>query len=228
MCFPYGLMDTRQEKGRGIGTGRRAAAILLMVILGATGTAAQAALYVYQMPDGSRIATDHALSNKHYKLIRAGRNTSGVGILLAARTPQFFRTNPRAYDRLIAHSAARQKVNKALVKAIIHAESGFNPYATSDKGACGLMQLMPGTAEKYGVSNLYDPEQNIRAGVRHLKYLLRRFRNNTRLAVAAYNAGEKAVRRYRGIPPYTETRRYVTRVLRYKRRYASMARDSGA
>ena len=221
-------MDTKSEKGRRIGIGRLTAAMLLVATLGATGTAAHAALYVYQMRDGSRIATDHPLSNKNYKLIRTGSNPAGVGILLAARTPQFFRANPKAYDRLIAHSAARQKVNRALVKAIIHAESGFNPYATSDKGACGLMQLMPGTAEMYGVSNLYDPEQNIRAGVRHLKYLLRLFRNNTRLAVAAYNAGENAVRKYRGVPPYTETRNYVTRVLRYKRRYSSRARGSGA
>lgn len=221
-------MDTKPQKGRGIGIGRLAAAMLLMATLGAMGTAAHAALFVYQMPDGSRIATDHALSNKNYKLIRTGSNATGVGILLAARTPQFFRANPKAYDRLIAHSAARQKVNRALVKAIIHAESGFNPYATSDKGACGLMQLMPGTAEMYGVSNLYDPEQNIRAGVRHLKYLLQQFRNNTRLAVAAYNAGENAVRKYRGVPPYAETRNYVTRVLRYKRRYSSRGRGNGA
>ncbi len=208
--------------------GRATAALALFIGLISMTPAAFGALFVYQMPDGSRIATDHPLQNRNYKLIRSGRTVSGVGILLAARTPQFFRVNPRAYDRLIAHSASRQKVNAALVKAIIHVESGFNPYATSEKGACGLMQLMPDTAEKYGVSDLYDPKQNIRAGVRHLKYLLRKFGNNTRLAVAAYNAGETAVEKYRGIPPYGETRSYVTRVLHYKHQYTHLAQDGGA
>jgi soluble lytic murein transglycosylase-like protein len=220
-------METRTENVRAAGLGRSAAGILLVLALGLSASSAQAALFVYQMPDGSRIATDHLLRNKNYRLIRSGQTVSGVGILLAARTPQFFRANPKAYDRLIVHSARRQKVNVALVKAIIHAESGFNPYATSDKGACGLMQLMPDTAEKYGVINVYDPKQNIRAGVLHLKHLLHKFRNNVRLAVAAYNAGEQAVEKYRGIPPYDETRHYVQRVLRYKRQYTRVAEDGG-
>jgi soluble lytic murein transglycosylase-like protein len=220
-------METGTGDHRRAWMGRAVAGFVLFLSLGLLATAAQAALFVYQMPDGSRIATDHLLRNKNYRLIRSGRTVAGVGVMLAARTPQFFRPNPKAYDRLIVHSARRQKVNVALVKAIIHAESGFNPYATSDKGACGLMQLMPDTAEKYGVSNVYDPKQNIRAGVRHLKYLLRKFRNNIRLAVAAYNAGEQAVEKYRGIPPYYETRHYVRRVLRYKRQYTRVAQEGG-
>jgi soluble lytic murein transglycosylase-like protein len=102
-----------------------------------------------------------------------------------------------------------------LISAIIQAESGFNPRARSQKGAQGLMQLMPATASALGVRNALDPKENIDAGVRHLSGLVERFGNNLRLAIAAYNAGEKAVVAYGGIPPYPETREYVMRVLRF-------------
>ena len=181
-----------------------------------------ASLYIYELPNGSRIITDHLLSNKHYKLVRSGGTDSRIGVLLASNNHQFFRTDTSAYDGLIRSSASEHRVDRALVKAIIHAESAFNPYAKSKKGARGLMQLLPTTAAMYGISNLYDPEQNIEAGVQHLKYLLKKYRNNSRLAVAAYNAGETAVRRHKGVPPYKETRTYVTRVLHYKHQYRKL------
>lgn len=181
----------------------------------------QAAIYVYQLPDGSRIISDHALKGSQYKLVRTTQKVKGVGLLVASRTPQFFRTDPTSYDNLIAKIARQYQVDPSLVKAVVHAESAFNPYATSNKGASGLMQLMPGTAEEYGVTDIYDPAQNIRGGVRYLSDLLQQYDNKSHLAVAAYNAGPTAVQRYRGIPPYNETRNYVKKVLRYKKRYAS-------
>lgn len=179
----------------------------------------QAAIYVYQLPDGSRIVTDHAIKAKGYKLVRSSQTVEGVGVVAANRAPQFFRADPASYDSLIQRMARRYKVDRALIKAVVHAESAFNPYATSHKGASGLMQLMPATAEIYGVNDIYDPAQNIRAGVRYLRDLLGQY-NNTKLAIAAYNAGPTAVDRYRGIPPYNETRDYVRKVLRYKKQYA--------
>lgn len=181
---------------------------------------AHADLYVYQLPDGSRVVTDYALNNRHYRLIRVGATTKDIGRLAAHQDPLLFRTDPTAFDRLIRRVAAEQKIDFALVKAVMHVESSFNPYAKSNKGALGLMQLMPATAQRYGINNIYDPAQNIVAGVKHLKYLLRLFNQKHKLALAAYNAGENAVRRYRGIPPYPETRAYVRKVMQYRQQYS--------
>jgi hypothetical protein len=177
-------------------------------------------MYVYELPDGTRVLTDYALSNKHYRLVRTGHNPRGMGHLVASRSPQLFRSDPNAYDDLIERVASEHGVDFALVKAIMHAESAFNPFARSHKGALGLMQLMPQTAQQYGIEDIYDPIQNIQAGVQHLKYLSQMFRNKYYLIIAAYNAGENAVKRYRGIPPYRETQLYVRKVLRYKRIYS--------
>lgn len=117
----------------------------------------------------------------------------------------------RPFADLIATTATAYGVDVRLVHAVIEAESNYQPRARSRKGAKGLMQLMPGTARQYAVQDPYDPRANIDAGVRHLKDLLSRF--DTGLALAAYNAGEATVRRYGGVPPFAETRSYVTRIL---------------
>jgi soluble lytic murein transglycosylase-like protein len=176
---------------------------------------------VYELPDGSRIVTDHALNNRHYRLVRTGEAGKGFAQLAAARTPQFFRTDPAAYDALIREKARAHRVDFALIKAIIHVESSFNPYAVSRAGARGLMQVLPETARRHGVHDVYDPEQNIEAGIRHLKYLNGLFSNKNHLVIAAYNAGENAVRRHGGIPPYPETQLYVRKVLQAKRQYGA-------
>ncbi len=120
-------------------------------------------------------------------------------------------SSPPEYEPLIAQASAQHGVDPALVRAVIHVESRFERRARSPKGAMGLMQLMPATARQYAVRDPYDPATNIDAGTRHLKSLLDRFPLS--LALAAYNAGEAAVQRYGGIPPYPETRTYVSRVL---------------
>ena len=123
------------------------------------------------------------------------------------------------YRGIIREYAEKYGVDVALVKAMIHAESAFNPDAVSPKGARGLMQLLPLTARRHGVSNLHDPRQNIRAGVGHLRWLLDQFNDDVTLAIAAYNAGPGNVARYGGLPPYPETRTYVAKVLRLRREY---------
>jgi len=119
------------------------------------------------------------------------------------------------YDRLIKEISQRHNIDPALVKAVIKAESDFNPYAVSKKGARGLMQLMPKTMKDLKVHDPFHPRENINGGVRFLKRLLKRFNNNITLTLAAYNAGPEIVKRYDNIPPYQETQLYVKKVLNY-------------
>jgi len=128
------------------------------------------------------------------------------------------------YDDIITALAQRFRVERALVKAVLRAESGFNRLAVSSAGARGLMQLMPETARRHGVRNVYDPAQNIEGGVRHLRLLIDRHGYNLPRVLAAYNAGSEPVERYRGIPPYAETYDYVARVLRFRRQYLKQER----
>lgn len=137
------------------------------------------------------------------------------------------RLNITAYAAEIAAAAAQHDVDAALVRALIHAESAFNPNARSHKGAQGLMQLMPATAGMYGVRNAYDAGQNIAAGVQHLAGLLARYDGDVKLAAAAYNAGEGAVKKYGGVPPYAETRVYVDRVEILMKRYQQALQTAG-
>jgi hypothetical protein len=116
------------------------------------------------------------------------------------------------YRRFIERAADQHGVSPALIEAVIRVESGFRPRAVSRKGAQGLMQLMPETAARFDVKNAFDPEQNILAGTRYLAWLLKLFGNDVQLACAAYNAGERAVQRFGGIPPYPETQEYVRRI----------------
>lgn len=129
------------------------------------------------------------------------------------------------YDAEIWKASQRYSVDYNLVRAVIKAESNFNPKAVSRAGARGLMQLMPQTATLLQVSDSFHPDQNIDGGVRYLRYLLNLFNDNLSLALAAYNAGENAVFRYRGIPPYQETQTYVQRVLQYFQKYSRESRS---
>ncbi len=129
------------------------------------------------------------------------------------------RLNTTAYQSEIAAAAREFGVEEAVVRAIIHAESAYNPTALSRAGAQGLMQLMPPTARRFGVSDSFDASQNIRGGVQYLSWLLKRFNGDLTLAAAGYNAGEGAVDRHGGVPPYSETRYYVKRVALLADRY---------
>ena len=131
-----------------------------------------------------------------------------------------FQRNRRQLTPLIKQQARQYKVDPALVMAIIHAESAYDRKAVSRAGAVGLMQLMPGTAKRYGVSNRTDAAQNIRGGVQYLRYLLELFKFNIKLTLAAYNAGESAVLKYGNkVPPYPETEQYVKKVVTYYQDY---------
>ena len=129
------------------------------------------------------------------------------------------RVSVKEVEDAVERYAWQFQLHPALLLAVIKAESDFNPTVISRAGAVGLMQLIPETAIRHGVHNLYDTGDNIRGGARHLRYLLDRFNGNVRLAVAAYNAGERRVERYRAIPPYQETRDYVRKVMIYYKEF---------
>ena len=148
-------------------------------------------------------------------LVAAPAGAQTYSLVSPDGTVYFTNLPTRTYARDINEAAARYAVPERLIWAVIRAESGFQPRAVSRRGAGGLMQLMPETAAILGVRDVFDPHQNIDAGVRHLRALIERFGHDLRLAVAAYNAGEKAVLRYGSVPPYRETQQYVTRVLRF-------------
>ena len=130
-----------------------------------------------------------------------------------------FTTGDSKVDTYIVDSSARHGVDPVLIYSIMHRESAFKKMAMSYKGARGLMQLMPATAARFGVRNIFDPAQNIEAGTRYMRWLLNRFGGDVGLALAGYNAGEGAVDKYNGVPPYRETREYVKRI---SERYALM------
>jgi soluble lytic murein transglycosylase-like protein len=152
-------------------------------------------------------------------VVRVAPDVKGAGKLAAQKNSPVFREDAATYDRLIRRYADEYGVEFALVKAIMTVESAFNPYAVSNKGARGLMQMMPSTAARYGVTDIYNPAENVRAAAQHLKFLFDTFGNKPILVIAAYNAGENAVKQHRGIPPYEETQNYVKKVLSYQRQY---------
>lgn len=197
--------------------------ILLLGLLGGMVLPVQAQYYLYQLTDGSRVITDRPRFDPEYKLVRKSQNPVGLGRYAAGHSS--FNTAPAAnylrFENIIHTVANRHKMDAALIKAVIHTESYFNPNATSHKGASGLMQLMPATAERYGVTDLYSPRQNIEGGVRYLRDLMQRYPRQIKLVLAAYNAGEQAVDRYKGIPPYPETRKYVQKVLQKRAFYSN-------
>jgi soluble lytic murein transglycosylase-like protein len=125
----------------------------------------------------------------------------------------------KRYGSVIEQASERFRLDPSLLKAVIKAESGFDSKATSSKGAQGLMQLMPDTAEQMEVSNPYNPEENIFGGARYLSILFERFRDNIMLALAAYNAGPESVEEYNGVPPFPETKSFIKRVLNFYSQY---------
>jgi len=160
--------------------------------------------------------------DKRYKLVRREANNPAPATTVGFGAPVFMPSaaDIARYTPIIEAAARAHGVDSALVHAVISAESGYNQKAVSRTGARGLMQLMPATAERYGVQNIMDPRENIVAGVKYLRDLLQMFQGNMELAVAAYNAGENAVIRYGNkVPPYAETMGYVPKVLAFYRKF---------
>ena len=179
-------------------------AVAAIAALMATPIVAYAQIYSWRDGAGNLVLSDRPKEG--------GERTFAVGTTGAIRTTRAAKRNT-TYDPIIAEHSSFHGVRADLVHAVIQAESAFNPMARSIKGAMGLMQLMPATAIAYGVSNAYDPVQNIRAGVAYLRGLLNRYSQNEELALAAYNAGPSAVEKYGGaVPPYRETRNYVSKI----------------
>ena len=161
-------------------------------------------------------------SDSRFKLLIAASPNPAADVAPGKKVDWLARS--AKYDQAIAGAAKANTIQAALVRAVIVVESGFNPRAVSKRGAVGLMQLQPATARRYGVKDIYDPEQNIRAGTHYLSDLLTRFDSNLELALAAYNAGEEAVERYgRHIPPYAETLAYVPSVMRVYQRLMGLS-----
>jgi len=197
-------------EGQMKGNNKKALLILISGLLG-LGFSFPCSAEIYKYVDEDGVAYFTNLPNKRYNLVL---KEGWVRFRLGANFDQ--------YDPVIRDASKRYGVDYALVKAVIKAESNFDPMAISRAGAKGLMQLMPGTAKALGVNDSFHPANNIEGGVRHLRYLLDLFDGNLQFVLAAYNAGEEVVFRYRGLPPYQETQTYVERVLRYFQSYSAV------
>jgi len=200
-------------------TRSRTAPLLALLLLVPAPHVAGDEIYKYVAPDGTVTYSAFKPRTGTYKRLEPSCLLSYIGCNLSHADWSRIPLNHTAYRQLIVEVATRHKVDPALVRALIHAESNFNHTALSRAGAQGLMQLMPETQRLFGVKNPYHVGQNIEAGTRLLKQLLVKYRNDIKLAAAAYNAGEKAVERYRGVPPYEETQNYVRRVTLLYSRY---------
>ncbi len=187
---------------------RRALSLLCAALLGVAAQPACANIYLFVDADGRVHMADRQIDAR-YQLAVSDTAGSGAPVSVPVVALDKSKHNP-----LIAQSALAAGLPHALVAAVISVESGFNEKAVSPKGAKGLMQLMPGTARRYGVADVFDPAQNIKGGTAYLRDLMALFNNDVSLVLAAYNAGEDAVAKYgRKIPPYPETRKYVQLVL---------------
>ncbi len=186
--------------------------LMLLLFLSAP---AGADIYRYEDSEGIVHFTD-APTDKRFKIFLRDIKKDK---LLRTKIGLIRTATPAEYESIIATCSEKYGVSPALIKAVIHAESGYNPNAVSSKGASGLMQLMPGTARSLKVVNSLDPRDNVEGGVKYLRFLLDTFHGDVSLALAAYNAGLGKVARYGGIPPYAETRTYVNRVLAYMQSY---------
>ncbi|WP_291523605.1 lytic transglycosylase domain-containing protein [Acidithiobacillus sp.] len=188
---------------------------MLGAMLFLCGSTAEANIYAYTDSSGVVHLTNVPAGNDKYRMVM---RTPKMAVAVARA--DFNRLARAHYQALIQAAASRYGVSPALINAVISAESGYNAGAVSPKGAIGLMQLIPATADRFGVANSFSPADNINGGTAYLAHLLRVFSGDLKLAVAAYNAGSKAViRAGYHIPPFTETQAYVPRVLAYYQQY---------
>ena len=206
----------------------RISLVLLFIFIGASPLMAQ--FYSYRGPDGKMFITDRPIKTKGYVLQKryippsqreanrkAAREAERLEYISAKKsTPKSkFTLTEKQIARLVDPLAEAYGVDPDLVKAVIRIESSNNYKVMSSKGAMGLMQLIPDTAKRFGISKPLDPRQNVKGGIKYLRWLLAYFEGNVDHTLAAYNAGENAVDRYEGIPPYKETQRYVKKIRKH-------------
>ncbi len=192
----------------------------LLFAVGIAAVGAEPSIHLYRQPDGTRLYTDQKRHQSGYTYLgQYGRATYRVSC--AGYKPEVMQRRMAGYRHLVEQYAEHYAVDPILVQAVMRVESCLDRNAVSRAGAKGLMQLMPATAHSLGVRDIFDPADNIRGGTAYLARMLERFENNRELALAAYNAGPGAVERYRGVPPYQETQKYVKRVARQYQRYAA-------
>lgn len=195
--------------------GMNLALAMLIVAGGSLPAGARADIYGFVDTDGTVNLANHPTTDR-YELWQRERREPSAKDAAAPLAPGELAGRYDRFRSLVDEAARTAEVDAALVHAVIAVESRYNPKAISKKGASGLMQLMPDTAKRYGVADVFDPAQNIRAGALYLRDLLRMFDKDLKLALAAYNAGEHVVARYGNrIPPYRETEAYVPKVLAY-------------
>lgn len=179
-------------------------------------------VYVYKDQNGASVISDFKSLDPSLKLVKSYTPVSSIQVLGPKHydlPKRRLDTRDTEFDQAIFELSDAYHLDRALIKAIVQIESSFNPQALSPKGAQGLMQLMPATAESYHVNNPFNAQDNLRGGIAFFADLMRRYKNDVRLALAAYNAGETAVAKYQGIPPYPETQAYVKYVLRLHKNY---------
>jgi soluble lytic murein transglycosylase-like protein len=194
--------------------------LILLLVSAISAGIAHADIYRYVDADGMVHFTNVPQDSRFKVYLKEKRKPDPVSDTLASEIRYYDEKERARYAKPIQDAAKATRLEAALIHAVISAESGYNPFARSRKGAAGLMQLMPETAKRYGVKNRLDPAQNISGGARYLRDLMRMFNNDLQLVVAAYNAGENAVVRHGNrIPPYQETMAYVPRVMTYYRKY---------
>ena len=198
--------------GRGFKFSKIFVLIAIVILIATVVTSVHADIYMYIDDNGVMHFTNAPTSNDHdYKVYIKERTSI---------SNRFHATDK--YDKLISDASRKYDVDSRLLKAMIKAESDFDPQAISRKGAMGLMQIMPENFKMLNLENPFDPWQNIRAGTQYFKKLYERFNGKLALSLAAYNAGPTAVDRYKSIPPYQETEEYVRRVLRYYRTFKQL------
>lgn len=194
--------------------------VLAVLTAASISTSVQAGIYTFSDAQGIVHFTNKPSDPRYAKMTRVGFLAESMRY-----NPAEQRINVTRYLPLVEQAAREHQIDRALLSAVITVESGFDPNAVSSKGAVGLMQLMPATARRYGITNLYDPAQNIQGGAKYLRYLMRKFNNDLSLTLAAYNAGEETVQRYGNrLPPYQETLLYVPKVMDAYRQYQRVTR----